>query len=75
MPLPRQFRTQKETCEDRLAPGFCVFNSYIEFQKFMSVNRYVAIASVKVYKAGSASDLDQAYFQVEVARGIQKLLE
>ena len=61
------FCIPKKTGDVRLVLDFRKLNSCVEAQPFLAVNKEHTIAGVRPYVVGSAIDLQNAYFQVELA--------
>ena len=58
------FAIPKKTGDVRLVLDFRKFNSCVEQQPFLPVNREHTMATIRPYVVGSALDLSNAYFQV-----------
>ena len=58
------FAIPKKTGDVRLVMDFRKFNTCVEQQPFLPVNRDHSMATIRPYAVGSALDLSNAYFQV-----------
>ena len=64
------FGIPKKSGKTRLVLDFRKYNSCVEHQPFLLVNREFSLAWVRSYRVGSTLDLANAYFQVPLHRDI-----
>ena len=60
------FGVPKKSGATRLVLDFRKFNSCIQHQPFLPVNRELSLAALRPFKIGSALDLSNAYLQVRL---------
>eukprot|EP00210_Caulerpa_lentillifera_P005398 g5160.t1 len=66
------FAIPKKTGDVRLVLDFRKFNACVEFQPFLPVHREHSVAQIRPFVVGSALDLSNAYFQIPLAKKLQR---
>eukprot|EP00210_Caulerpa_lentillifera_P000116 g111.t1 len=66
------FAIPKKTGDVKLVLDFRKFNACVEFQPFLPVHREHSVAQIRPFVVGSTLDLSNAYFQIPLAKKLQR---